>query len=71
MIVALSVYLALSLAVGLAGLLGFILGWRLCASRWYGVLMLAFFPSWLVVVVPLVAWGFYKGRSMRNIGELK
>lgn len=71
MIAALCIYLAISLAVGVVALSGFTLDWRFCVSRWYGILMLAFFPSWLVVVVPLVAWGFYKGRSMRNTGGPK
>ena len=68
MIAALSIYLASSLAVGLVALLGFTLEWRFCVSRWYGILMMVFFPSWLAVVAPLVAWGFYKGRKMRNGG---
>lgn len=68
MIAALTIYLALSLVIGLAALLGFVFEWRFCVSRWYSVLMLAFFPSWLAVVAPLVAWGFYNGRKMRNGG---
>jgi len=70
-IVALSIYLVVSMAVGIVGLLGFIRCWIFWVSRWYSILMLVFFPSWLVVVVPLVAWGFYKGRNMRNMGGAK
>ena len=69
MIATLCIYLAISLVVGVVALLGFTLDWRFCVGRWYSILMLVFFPSWLFVVAPLVAYGFYmasgphKGRK--------
>lgn len=59
-------YLALSFAVGVVSIPGFVFGWRLCANELWRTLMLFCPLSWCVLVASLVVYGFYKGRAVRK-----
>lgn len=63
MIAALTIYLALSLAIGIVAILGISNEWSFCLEEWFGFIMGLFFPSYFVVILFFIVWALYRRKT--------
>lgn len=63
MIAALTIYLALSLAIGIVAILGIANEWSFCFEEWFGFFMGFYFPSYFVVILFFIVWALYRRKT--------
>ena len=64
MIVELSIYLTLSLAIGIVAILGIANDkWSFCFEEWFAFIMGLFLPSYFVVIMFFIVWALYRRKT--------